>query len=48
MRLKSNCSMAMDNVSSSILTIVWTMYHEIAMLIGLWKNGWIENCFVKS
>jgi hypothetical protein len=38
----------MDNVSSSNLTIVWTMYHEIAMPIGLWKNGWIENCFLKS
>jgi hypothetical protein len=48
MRLKSNCSTAMDNVSSQNLIVVWTLYHEIAMPIGLCKNGWIKECFVNS
>ncbi len=48
MRLKSNCNMAMDNVSSQNLIVVWTLYHEIAMPIGICKNGRIKDCFVKS
>jgi hypothetical protein len=48
MKLKFNCSTAMDNVSSQNLIVVWTLYHEIATPIGLCKNGWIKDCFVKS
>jgi len=48
MRLKSNCSTAMDNVSSQNLIVVWTLYHEIVMSIGLCKNGRIKDLVVNS